>query len=55
MERFRRLVEVTSFEDKCFAFMNTVGGPEPFDNTAIIFHTTDEWGDIFLNGCPPSI
>jgi len=51
MERFHRLVEVTCFDRKCFAFMNNVGGGESCDGTAIVFHNNNEWGDIFLNGC----
>jgi hypothetical protein len=54
MEEFLRLVEVTSFDQKCFAFMNTVGCDEHYDNTAIIFHHTDDWSEKFLEGCPRS-
>jgi hypothetical protein len=52
MEQFLRLVEVTSFDQKCFAYMNTLGCGEDYDNTAIIFHHSDEWSEKFLAGCP---
>mmetsp|Transcript_14527 Transcript_14527/g.27339 ORF Transcript_14527/g.27339 Transcript_14527/m.27339 type:complete len:565 (-) Transcript_14527:3915-5609(-) len=52
MESFHRLVEVSSFDQKCFAFMNNVGCGDDSDNTAIVFHHTDDWPDIFINGCP---
>jgi hypothetical protein len=51
MESFKRLVEVSSFDSKCFAYMNTVGDAEHYDNTAIIFHGVEEWPQIFLDGC----
>lgn len=54
MERFYRLVEVTPFEEKCFVFMTHIGGDEQCDNTAIVFHPPDKWGDIFLKGCRPT-
>jgi hypothetical protein len=38
MEGFKRIVEVSSFENKCFAFMNTVADGDNYDNTAIVFH-----------------
>jgi hypothetical protein len=54
MEGFKRLVEVTSFEGKCFAFMNTVGAGEDYDNTATIFHDPEDWPQVFLDGCQRS-
>jgi hypothetical protein len=51
MEPFKRLVEVSSIESKCFAYMNTVGDAEHYDNTAIVFHDVEEWSQIFLDGC----
>jgi hypothetical protein len=52
MEPFKRLVEVSSFENKCLAFMNTVGCDAPYDSTAIVVRNTAEWPNIFLDGCP---
>jgi hypothetical protein len=51
MEQFYRLVEVTAFDEKCFAYLNYFGGDEPSDDTAIVFHPANDWGDIFLKGC----
>lgn len=51
MENFKQLIEVSSFEAKCFAFTNTAGARENYDNTAIVFHDHDDWSQIFLDGC----
>jgi hypothetical protein len=51
MEPFKRLVEVSSFEQKCFAFINSVGCSALFDSTAIVFHQNADWPQIFLDGC----
>jgi len=52
MEPFLRIIEVTSFDQKCFAFSNSIACGAPCDSTAIIFHDTDAWPSIFLEGCP---
>jgi hypothetical protein len=51
MEPFKRIVEVSSFEQKCFAYMNTAGCEAPYDSTAIVCRSAQEWPNIFLDGC----
>ena len=54
LEGYYRLIEVTSFEQKCFAYMNTVGCDNIYDQTAVVFHHTNDWPQLFLDGCPHS-
>jgi hypothetical protein len=49
MEDFYRLVDVASFEQPCFAYLNSFhNSRNNFDGTAVILYPTETWADKFL-------